>query len=221
MTHQWDAFSQSLAEESIPRRQSLRLFGAALAGTVLSSFGLSTASAARQDPCKAFCRCALKRDQQFCLAACRACNGDTRRLCGSCGSHICTDFDNDVNNCGACGLTCVEALPYEYGECFFGACVYDCVDGAAACDGPCTPLGSDPDNCGACGNVCGGETPYCNAGICGSVYCWGGQALCSGICTDLSSSIGNCGGCGISCTGSETCIAGVCQPSEPWNYGTE
>jgi hypothetical protein len=45
--------------------------------------------------------------------------------------------------------------------------------------------------------------------------------LCGEICVDLSSSISNCGGCGMSCTGSDTCVAGVCQPSEPWDYGTE
>ena len=89
MTHQWDEFSKSLADESIPRRQSLRLLGAALAGAVLSPLGLGTAWAGKADPCKSFCRCSNKTQQNQCLAACRACNGNISRLGGSCGSYVC------------------------------------------------------------------------------------------------------------------------------------
>ena len=39
MTHHWDEFSKSLADDSLPRRQALRWLGAALAGAVLSPFG--------------------------------------------------------------------------------------------------------------------------------------------------------------------------------------
>ena len=86
MSHHIDELSKSLAEESIPRRDSFRLLGAALAGAILSPLGLRTARAGRPDPCKDFCRCHNKRQQDACLAACHTCNGDTSRLCGACGS---------------------------------------------------------------------------------------------------------------------------------------
>ena len=56
MTNHWDEFSKSLAEKSVPRRQSLRLLGAALAGAILSPLGMGTAWAGGRDPCKDFCR---------------------------------------------------------------------------------------------------------------------------------------------------------------------
>jgi hypothetical protein len=70
MTHHWDEFSKSLAEQSVPRRQSLRLLGAALAGALLSPLGLGSAFAATRDRCKAFCKCRNK--QQRACSACRA-----------------------------------------------------------------------------------------------------------------------------------------------------
>src|SRR5215207_1133621 len=118
MSHHWDEFSKSLAEKSVPRRESLRLLGAALAGALLSPLGLSTAWAGGRDPCKTFCRCSGKSRQDACLAACRACNNDTSRLCGSCvNGYACTDFANDFDNCGACGAPCDYPGPYEDGAC--------------------------------------------------------------------------------------------------------
>src|SRR3972149_3584692 len=86
-----DEFSKLLAE-SVSRRESLRSIGAALAGTVLSSLGVGTAWAARPDRCGGFCRgCHNKAQRNQCLAACRSVNGNTSRLCGSCGSYyVCT-----------------------------------------------------------------------------------------------------------------------------------
>src|SRR6187399_1671383 len=56
MTYQWDELSKALADDSLPRRQSLRWLGAALAGAVLSPFGVGAAWAGKkQDPCEAFC----------------------------------------------------------------------------------------------------------------------------------------------------------------------
>src|SRR3954452_4576593 len=165
MTHHWDDFSKSLAEESSTRRESLRLLGAALAGAVLSPLGLGTARGAGKsqaaDPCTTICRCSNKKQQDACLAACRSCTGATSRLCGSCGTGIvCTDLARDVRNCGACGNACLPG-PYETAACVSGACVYSCAGGAVNCGGTCIPVLSDPNNCGACGNVCGGATPYC------------------------------------------------------------
>jgi hypothetical protein len=42
MTNPWDEFSKSLVETSVPRRETLRLLGAALAGAFLSPLGAGT-----------------------------------------------------------------------------------------------------------------------------------------------------------------------------------
>ena len=84
MDHLFDEFSKSLAE-SVPRRESLRRLGAIFAGAVLSPLGMGTAWAGRRDPCQAFCKCRTAKQQSQCLAACRACNGNTGRIGGSCG----------------------------------------------------------------------------------------------------------------------------------------
>jgi hypothetical protein len=222
MAHPWDEFSKSLAEE-VPRRESLRRLGAVLAGIVLGPLAAGTARAggkgkpvrtgprAATDPCKTFCKCRNKAQQNACLAACKACGGDTRGLCGACGSYYCADLAIDVYNCGACGHVCPPPGPYEYGACVNGRCVYQCVDGAAPCNGTCTFLGSDPDNCGACGNVCPGFAPYCNQGACS--VCAPGLAPCGNSCVDLRSDPNNCGACGNICGGAAPyCSSGTCSP---------
>src|SRR3990172_12708918 len=118
-----DELSKLLAE-SVSRRESLRSIGAVLAGAVLSPLMLGTSWAARPDRCTAFCRwCSTKKRRNQCLAACRACNGNTSRLCGSCGAYVCcatgaaccngtcTTVNSDPNNCGACGYACPESTP--------------------------------------------------------------------------------------------------------------
>ncbi len=39
--------------------------------------------------------------------------------------------------------------------------------------------------------------------------------LCGGSCVDTSYDNGNCGGCSIFCAGDETCVGGICEPSQP------
>lgn len=216
MTHQWDDFSKSLAQDSVPRRQSLRLLGAAIAGAIFSPLRPEAAWAG-VDPCKAFCRCANKREQNACLAACRNCSSSGERLCGSCGNgYVCTDVFNDVFNCGACNFVCEAPGPFEDGACLGGECVYACVEGALDCDGACTPVLYDRNNCGACGNVCGAATPYCEQGTCtDQAPCPAGLTRCNGACYDLYNDSGNCGTscanrtvCGLY----ETCTGGVCVP---------
>jgi hypothetical protein len=230
MTQHWDEFSKSLVAESVPRRESLRRLGFALAGAVLGPLGLKTASAGphQQDPCKTFCKCRNKRQQDQCLKSCKACGKNTSRLAGSCGGYsccgtsqtscgaYCTDLASDVYNCGGCGNVCDEPGPYEYGACINGNCVYACGAGADRCDGVCTYLGWDPDNCGGCGHVCPASAPYCEQGVCtDSAPCPGGQTRCSGVCYDLYNDSNNCG---VSCATREvcgqyeTCTGGVCVP---------
>ena len=203
MNNPWDDFSKSLAEGSMPRRKSLRLLGSALAGAVLSPLGMGTAWGAKprgQDPCKAFCRCSNKTQQNACLAACRSCTGSSSRLCGTCsGGFVCTNVANDVRNCGACGNACRPG-PYEQAACVSGACGYSCVDGAADCGGGCIPVLSDPNNCGACGIVCDASTPYCSQGVCTD---------CAGV--DFMWDSNNCGACGAVCPQFTLCTWGVCE----------
>jgi hypothetical protein len=182
MTHHWDEFSKSLAE-SVPRRESLRQLGFLFAGAVLSPLGLGTAWARGQDPCKAFCNRCPKSHRTNCLAACTACNADTSRLCGSCGSYVC----------------CRETGPWENGACIEGRCEYGCVDGATVCDGACTFLDGDSFNCGTCGNICPASTAYCTLGVCSDSPCAPGLTLCGDYCRDLDNDFFNCGGCGIVC----------------------
>ncbi len=226
MPHHWDEFSKTLAEP-LPRRESLRRLGIVLTGAVLGPLGLETVVAGGPDPCKAFCKCRNRNQQNACLAACRACDKDTRRLCGSCGSYLCcgsgrtccggycTDLAADVLNCGGCGFVCDPPGPNEYGACIDGQCTYVCADGAADCDGTCTLLASDPDNCGACGFVCGppGPNEYraCIDGRC-AYGCIDGGVFCDGVCTYLRRDPNNCGACGNVCPGSAPyCNSGVCE----------
>jgi hypothetical protein len=167
-----DELSKLLAA-SVSRRESLRTIGTVLAGAAFSTLGLNTAWAARPDRCTAFCRsCPTKTKRNQCLEACRACNGNTSRLCGSCGAYACcpagatccngtcTDLNSDANNCGACGYVCAQATPV----CNQGTCS-GCSTGLTYCNGSCTNIAFDTGNCGGCGIVCGaGE--MCSGGVC-------------------------------------------------------
>jgi hypothetical protein len=204
MTQPWDEFSKSLAAE-MPRRESLRRFGAALAGVFLAPLGLGIAWAAGKDPCKTFCRCRDKTQQNACLAACRGCNGDTSRVCGRCGTYsccsgrccggACSDLLSDPN-CGACGNNC-------------GAI------GETCCGDFCADLDNDPYNCGACGNVCDEALPH-EYGVCfdGECFynCVEGAIDCDGVCTPVLWDPNNCGACGHVCGGSTPyCNQGACS----------
>jgi len=205
MSQQWDEFSKSLAEESLPRRETLRLLGAALAGVALSPLGLGTAWAGRSDPCKSFCRCSNKAQQNQCLAACKTCQGNTSRLGGSCGKYVCcptascrgvcSDLRSDPN-CGACGYNCTDL-------------------GETCCGNYCADLANDFDNCGGCGMRCDEPAPFeqgaCVQGAC--VYeCAEGTDDCGdGVCTYLGFDPANCGACGNVCPASAPfCTYGAC-----------
>ena len=210
MTYQWDEFSKSLAEDSLPRRQSLRWLGAALAGAVLSPFGGGTAWGGKQDPCQAFCnRCSTKTRNQ-CLNACRACNGNTSRLGGSCGNYTCCST-------AACNGACSDLRSNP--NC--GACGNDCrVYGETCCGTYCADLKNDFQNCGSCGFRCPDPGPFelgeCLGWAC--LYaCVEGAVICNGECSVLDSDPTNCGACGNVCPGPYPyCLAGVCGSCQPY-----
>jgi hypothetical protein len=224
MTRHWDEFSKAVAGP-LPRRESLRRLGIALAGAVLSPLGLQSASAGHHpkqqvDRCKSFCKCRNKKQQDQCLKVCGACGKDPSRLAGSCGNYFCcsaglrscgnycADMTSDPYNCGACGYVCEEPGPYEWGACVNGRCEYACAEGAVYCNGFCTFLGWDSGNCGACGNACPASAPYCNQGVC---VCPSGMAVCDGNCIDVQNDPDNCGACGNVCPSSAPyCHAGAC-----------
>jgi len=232
MTHHWDEFSKALAEESVPRRETLRRLGAAFAGAALMPFSLALGApkTGGQDPCQSFCNRCSKQQKSQCVNACKACNSDPGRLCGTCGNYACcsgaglaccngacVDLFDDVNNCGGCGIGCDEPGLYEEGACVDGMCLYQCVPGAERCNGTCTRVAWDPNNCGACGNVCGRLTPYCDQGSCVSIQCGPDLVLCgSGYCADLYNDPDNCGACGFACGQYEFCTGGVCEPAYVW-----
>jgi stigma-specific protein Stig1 len=170
-----DELSKLLAA-SVSRRESLRSIGAIVAGAALSTLGLNTAWAARPDRCTAFCRwCPTKKKRNQCLEACRACNGNTSRLCGSCGAYACcptgavccngtcTDLNSDFNNCGACGYVCPTNNVCANGTCVVLNCVYPNIP----CSGVCVDPTSDGNNCGGCGQQCG-PSEACIFGFCES-----------------------------------------------------
>ena len=239
MSHLFDDVSRSLAQPSMPRRESLRRLGVAVTAIVLGPLAAQHAQAGKRpkppspppDPCKAFCKCSNKRQLDQCLKACKACGSTPRRLGGSCGNYFCcgnglvscgaycADLADDPFNCGECGYECDPPGPNGNGGCLDGYCVYACVEGAVDCNGTCTFLGWNPNHCGACGHACTGSTPYCNHGTCSA--CSGGQSLCNGTCVEISLDPSNCGGCGVVCGPGEYCMGGSCQPAEAfWGDGT-
>jgi Stigma-specific protein, Stig1 len=174
-----DELSKLLAG-SVSRRESLRSMGAVLAGAVLGSLGAGMAWAARPDRCVAFCRsCPTKKKRNQCQDACRACNGNTGRLCGSCGAVVCcatgttccngtcTSLSSDPHNCGACGHVCAAAAPY----CNQGVCISNpCPGGGMLCGGACIDTNWDALNCGGCNIRCNPQD-FCSFGVCEG-YCF-------------------------------------------------
>ncbi len=112
------------------------------------------------DGCVSDSECAAGNvcDQGVCVAAC-----DIEHPCGpgrTCCSGHCLDTQNDVNSCGACGVTCNAGETCCGGTCTHlntptscGACGITCAAGEGCCNGTCTPFNT-PTHCGACGNVC-------------------------------------------------------------------
>lgn len=109
MASQWDKFLKSLAEETVPRRESLRRIAVVLGGAVLSPLGLGTAWARGSDLCRAYCDQFPKWQRTQCRTACRACYDSGGHYCGTSGAQICcggTAYDSQACCGGVCGHVC-------------------------------------------------------------------------------------------------------------------
>lgn len=145
------------------------------------------------------------------------CNGKTTDGCEA-------DLASDVENCGACGNTCVAehgAAACKNGVCVVGTCDsgYGNCDAAAADGGYSTGcetnLKTSVPNCGACGKGCAIEnsTAQCDAGVCKVRSCTAPYQDCdaNGVdCeTNTNTDLKNCGGCGAKGVACDTVFAGA------------
>jgi len=133
-------------------------------------------------------------------AVCAA--GDGNCCFGGPSPSLCTNFQTDVKNCGACGVTCPAGS-----TCSGGTCVSICAPGTIDCGGTCVDPNTDRNNCGACGNACPAGD-ICAAGVCTCPTA--GQTNCSGTCTDTGTDRNNCGACENACPAGDICAAGAC-----------
>jgi hypothetical protein len=143
-------------------------------------------------------------DAQYCTAGACACDPGLT----SCAGAGCTDLMTDVQNCGACGTSCLT-MGLASPRCIAGACQDTRCStlGLAFCNGDCIDMAAfanDPLNCGGCGNVCAaGEV--CAAGNCRNY-------IQPPSCTSCP-----CAGCGAGTTcctygGEAICVAGASCP---------
>ncbi|MGI5829661.1 MAG: hypothetical protein ACOX8U_05780 [Bradymonadia bacterium] len=133
----------------------------------------------------------------------------------------CIDVNNDVNNCGVCGLQCAQVDGVS-AECENGNCVYQCEVGEN-----CAPPGYEPvciqtqtaEHCGGCAKRCSTalhntESASCNAGIC-EISCKPMFGDCdenheNGCEQSLRFDQKHCGACNSDCKSPGVCIEGSC-----------
>lgn len=120
----------------------------------------------------------------------------------------CTYLDNDVFNCGECGISCWNE------RCQGGKCV-PCAPGLTGCGYNCINVANDNNHCGTCYNhVRLGHVPPCQSfggmlifqcnegsncvnGTCAgnNEGCGPGQTNCVGNCYNTQNDNTHCGGC--------------------------
>lgn len=152
------------------------------------------------------------------------CTGATDTCCPGDG---CVNTNNDVNNCGGCGITCGPSETCSAGRCVCSGEAGSsmgprCTGGDVCCPGNgCRDLSDDAGHCGMCGQACG-ASETCSGGMCQCAGEGGGSTgpRCTGAtntccpgsgCVNTSNDTGNCGACGATCGAGETCGSGQCR----------
>ncbi|BGP14589.1 hypothetical protein JCM10213_001937 [Rhodosporidiobolus nylandii] len=156
---------------------------------------------------------------------------DKRSLCllGICLGGSTTNYQTDVNNCGAASKRCSTSWSNGFGaQCVAGVCFPGTCNAGFALNsatGQCQSVVADPQNCGAIGNVCavkGATANTCIAGSCFATACGSGFTLSSGVCNvviDTTSDVLNCGALNNRCPSSYAngsgakCSGGICMPT--------
>lgn len=112
------------------------------------------------------------------------------------GDAINPDFQNDINNCGGCGIVCDDGDPCTTNACVAGSCVYTAID--------CSSL---DDQClkgvcvgGACEAQAANEGGSCDDGN----ACTTNDTCVAGTCT---------GGPALDCDDGNVCTSDSCDPS--------
>jgi hypothetical protein len=127
----------------------------------------------------------------------------------------CVDTTGDPNNCGGCGVVCMNGEACNASLCTCsGASCNGCCAGDAGC------LGGDSGTaCGTNGMACVacGDSGTCNGGVCGE--CAPGSidsVACGGMCASQSRTCDNTGHWGPygACQGSGVCDAGEVLPCQ-------
>jgi len=159
-----------------------------------------------------------------CSAACDTGFGD----CDSTLANGCeTNLNNNLSNCGACGMACTTTITNGTPVCSAGKCAAICSAGYGDCDknlstGCETSIASDPKNCGACGVECAAlpnATATCGVGACVISSCNVNYGNCDGTVSNgceanLLTDASHCGACGRPCTianGTGACTTGACR----------
>ena len=133
-------------------------------------------------------------------------------------NNICTNLNEDQQNCGQCGVVCQSGQTCQNGACS-GPVTPTCIQGLTYCTGlGCRNLMTDTGNCGQCGVVCqSGQT--CQNGACSGPVtpsCIQGLTYCTGLgCRNLMTDTGNCGQCSRTCSAGQICQNGGCVWSCP------
>ncbi len=155
--------------------------------------------------------------------------GDSSCPVGACklgNMCISTDLNRDYQNCGKCGIKCLDDEICYHGTCQkidpcqnidlntnhqnCGFCGYACKDNETCINGNCqintickgSNLKNDPKNCGKCGFSCQ-KDEFCDKGICLK------KNPCEGI--NLKNDSKNCGVCGHECGDNKACVNGICR----------